>query len=87
MKKNILMNRFFQNKTIMSFNVSPKMAPHAQYFRNNTVAECGWEACSGTHNVSNFGSSISTHEALIFYSKVTYKFQTISILLDIKQFL
>lgn len=37
MKKNILMNRFFQNKTIMSFNVSLKMAPHAQYFRNNNT--------------------------------------------------
>ena len=34
------MNRFFQNKAILSFNFSLKVAPHRKYFRNNnTVAE------------------------------------------------
>lgn len=78
------MNPFFQNKTIMSFNFSPKVAPHLQYFRNNnTVAECvsaAWE-----HKISNFGGNISTHQALILYYKVTYKFQTVSVLLDVKK--
>ena len=85
MKKNILMNQFFQNKTIMSFNFSPETAPHVQYLRNNnTVAECGWETCSKTHNISNFGGNISPHEALILYYKVTYRLQTVSVLLGMK---
>lgn len=85
-EKNILMNRFFQNKTIMSFNFSMQVAPHLQYLRNNnTVAECGWRTPSGTHNVSNFGGNIPTHEALISHYKIIYKFHTTFVLLDIKK--
>lgn len=45
------MDQFFQNKTIMSFNLSLQGAPHLQYLRNNnTVAECGGWIRSGMHN-------------------------------------
>lgn len=84
-KQNILMNPFFQNKTNTILILTPKEFPDLNYFRNNNTGletSCS-ESCLEAPNVSNFRDIRSTHQALVSYYKVSYKFQPFSVLKEI----